>query len=634
MQYIVSFLMCIICTLSCGQQFTWVQKTPFPGGVRYESTAFSINGIFYFCTGGNFTTGALFNDLWAYDPSSNSWTQKANLPGSARYGAAAFSIGNKGYVTTGLSTWSGGALNDLWEYDPTTNTWTQKANFPGSSRYDACGFTIGQKAYVGFGYPPICNDVYEYNPTSNSWLQIATFPGGARQSLSTFELNGIGYFCCGSNAGVLTYKDLWAYNPATNLWTQKADFPGGPRYATNGFALGGKGIVGGGCTTSQSFSDYYLYNPATNLWCETTYLPAPGRYAGDACAVNQNAFAGLGRDNAHMYYNDFWQMERNIPTITTSSQPCNLTVSFTSQAINPTAFLWSFGDGTTSSLAHPTHNYATAGIYNVQVIVYYNCSSDTIYHQLNIAATTVATAAFNVATSPCNMTANFSNTSTNALQYLWSFGDGQTSTLGTPTHNYIAAGNYTVTLLAISSCDTATATHTVLIDSIKTPDAQFTYNIDNCTHNVQFVNNSANANYYQWIFGDGTTSTQDAPLHAYTTTGNYTVLLWAIADSICNDSLLTNVQIENSADDSLYIPNCFTPNDDGINETFKISHTSVCNNYTVTILNRWGRIVFKTDDINQSWTGMYKAEALPEGIYVYMITSPNKNYTGTVTLLR
>jgi N-acetylneuraminic acid mutarotase len=65
-------------------------------------------------------------------------TQKANFPGNARNGAIGFSIGSKGYL--GMA--SNYNPDDLYEYDPNSNTWTYKAAFPGSERAFGVGFSV------------------------------------------------------------------------------------------------------------------------------------------------------------------------------------------------------------------------------------------------------------------------------------------------------------------------------------------------------------------------------------------------------------------------------------------------------------------------------------------------------------
>jgi gliding motility-associated-like protein len=74
----------------------------------------------------------------------------------------------------------------------------------------------------------------------------------------------------------------------------------------------------------------------------------------------------------------------------------------------------------------------------------------------------------------------------------------------------------------------------------------------------------------------------------------------------------------------LYTPNTFTPNDDGINETFK---PGTCNpkEYVMRIFNRWGEELFETSDINTGWDGRFEGALVPEGAYLYTIRGANKS---------
>jgi len=105
-----------------------------------------INGKGYIGTGD--CIGAE-DDLWEYDPSTNTWTQKADFSGTARWRSVGFSIDDKGYVGTGLD--ANGRTKDFWEYNPSINTWTQKADFSGTARSQAVGFSINDKGYIGTG---------------------------------------------------------------------------------------------------------------------------------------------------------------------------------------------------------------------------------------------------------------------------------------------------------------------------------------------------------------------------------------------------------------------------------------------------------------------------------------------------
>lgn len=85
----------------------------------------------------------------------------------------------------------------------------------------------------------------------------------------------------------------------------------------------------------------------------------------------------------------------------------------------------------------------------------------------------------------------------------------------------------------------------------------------------------------------------------------------------------------------LSIPNIFTPNQDGINDFFKIN--GLQNGDKVSIFNRWGQLVFKTEDINNFWDGTtLKGSLCPDGVYFYIIEQKKsaKTKTGTLHLLR
>lgn len=88
-----------------------------------------------------------------------------------------------------------------------------------------------------------------------------------------------------------------------------------------------------------------------------------------------------------------------------------------------------------------------------------------------------------------------------------------------------------------------------------------------------------------------------------------------------------------------YLPNAFSPDGDGINDDFGFIGENV-ENYALKIYNRWGELLFQTNDIPKKWDGTYKGEIVAEGVYVYTLNAneslsgKNINKTGTVTVLR
>jgi gliding motility-associated-like protein len=83
------------------------------------------------------------------------------------------------------------------------------------------------------------------------------------------------------------------------------------------------------------------------------------------------------------------------------------------------------------------------------------------------------------------------------------------------------------------------------------------------------------------------------------------------------------------------ISNILTPNDDGQNDTWKVSDVSKIAGCDVNIYNRWGELVFETNDYNNQWAGTRNNEQLPDGVYFYSIKCSNSDeYTGEINLLR
>jgi N-acetylneuraminic acid mutarotase len=208
--------------------------------------------------------GTELRDFWEYDPITNTWTQKANYLGnpfgSGVYYATGFAVNGKGYVCCGKIGFSS-YLNQLWEYDPVTNSWLQRPNFPGGVRYGLSSFVVNGKAYVGLGTneDSYTRDLWEYNPSTNLWAQKADLPGSARFSSTGFSIGTKGYIVLGGDGG---YRDdLFEYDPASNSWYVRAPFGGGTRRSAAGFAIGTKAYVGTGKGLTGCRRDFWEYNP-------------------------------------------------------------------------------------------------------------------------------------------------------------------------------------------------------------------------------------------------------------------------------------------------------------------------------------------------------------------------------------
>ncbi|MBI9039733.1 MAG: gliding motility-associated C-terminal domain-containing protein, partial [Bacteroidales bacterium] len=86
-------------------------------------------------------------------------------------------------------------------------------------------------------------------------------------------------------------------------------------------------------------------------------------------------------------------------------------------------------------------------------------------------------------------------------------------------------------------------------------------------------------------------------------------------------------------------PNAFSPNNDGLNDKFRlIAENLPEEQFQMKIYNRWGQMIFETNDIEEGWDGTYKSEICQEGVYVWIVVSSEKDNNvlnkGTVTLVR
>jgi gliding motility-associated-like protein len=90
---------------------------------------------------------------------------------------------------------------------------------------------------------------------------------------------------------------------------------------------------------------------------------------------------------------------------------------------------------------------------------------------------------------------------------------------------------------------------------------------------------------------------------------------------------------------NILMPNAFSPNNDGLNDVFKVKYPFTVSNFHFLVTNRWGQTVFETNDIHRGWNGTFKGEPPLEGIYVWVISYTDNNnksqqLKGTVTLLK
>jgi gliding motility-associated-like protein len=244
---------------------------------------------------------------------------------------------------------------------------------------------------------------------------------------------------------------------------------------------------------------------------------------------------------------------------------------------------------------------------------------------------------------------DFQNNTIGGAIYNWDFGDGGTSTMTNPSHNYTSIGCYDITLTAstLNGC-TFTTTFPNMVCVELTPVASFFANPSQVTTDYPvstMVNTSQDAVAYSWDFGDGTGgSTEFMPEHTFpgSDVTTYTVELVVYSLTGCTDTARVNIQVYE--DIVYFVPNAFTPDGDNFNQTFKPVFTSGYDpyDYSMFIYDRWGEVVFESHDASVGWDGTYTQTKgiVMDGTYVWTIefkvtqTSERKKIQGHVNVLR
>ncbi|WP_443944462.1 gliding motility-associated C-terminal domain-containing protein [Pedobacter sp. AW1-32] len=154
---------------------------------------------------------------------------------------------------------------------------------------------------------------------------------------------------------------------------------------------------------------------------------------------------------------------------------------------------------------------------------------------------------------------------------------------------------------------------------------------------INFINSSANADFYEWDFGDGQTSSEIHPRHIYTQNGIFKIKLTAFSNNGCfNSVVIGDLLIKDDA--AVFTLNAFSPNGDGVNDELVVGITNL-KKYRISIYNRYGTELFASNDIYQNWKGTHKNTDVHVGVYYYVINAVNLDneaikYSGSITLIR
>lgn len=507
-------------------------------------------------------------------------------------------------------------MNTLLSGADTGGTWSETTGTPsgsftpGTGNFDASGLTPGVYTFEYYvtAIAPCVDDLSEFTVT------VTDLPDAGLDNSD--EL-------CNTSGTTLDLNTLLMGADAGGTWSETSVSASGGFTAATGI-LDASGVPAGVYTFD------YTISPAG---------PCPGDVATMTITIQQAVNAGS--DNTAQLCN-YSGTTLNLNSLLSGADAGG---TWSETSISPSGtFTSSSGVLDASGLIAGTYSFE----YLVNAIA--PCTNDIAEFTVTVDPEPIVnfTADNLIGCAPLQVT--FSNLSTPAGDdCTWSFGDGTTAPgCGDVVKTYNNAGTYDVTLTVTTAAGcTNTDTYNSYITVSPVPEASFSPSSSVVTVDlpeVEFINNSLNADSYTWTFGDQSASTnEENPTHVYPSIGNqsYTVYLIAENSGGCIDSASVVIQV----DDVLifYIPNSFTPDGDDYNQTFKPVITSGVDiyDYHLTIFNRWGEIVFESYDVNYGWNGAYGDRGLTQSeVFIWQIefgetmSDKKRTYRGHVTLMK
>jgi gliding motility-associated-like protein len=347
----------------------------------------------------------------------------------------------------------------------------------------------------------------------------------------------------------------------------------------------------------------------------------------------------------------------NAPSVCANT-PMNFADLSATLSGNIATWTWDFGDGSpiVTGQANPTHTYTTTGTFSVTLVVTTTTGCiDTLVAPVSTTAPPVPLFAADTLNGCSPLCVNFTDQSTVGVgainAWLWDFGDGSTpSTAQNPQHCYTTPGTYDVTITVSSGpgCFSTlsypayiTAYPSPVAIGTATPPVTTVVNTD-----VDFADiSTGNPVTWSWDFGDPSSlnDTSSAPTAEWTypqdAGSSYTVTLTVSNQYGCTDD--TTLIVTVAPEFTFFIPNAFTPNGDGKNETFFGQGIGIAK-YEMWIFDRWGNLIFTATDINDGWDGKVQGgsgKLCQQDVYVWRVNIVdvyNKKHqlVGHVTIVR
>ncbi len=321
----------------------------------------------------------------------------------------------------------------------------------------------------------------------------------------------------------------------------------------------------------------------------------------------------------------------------------NMTVTLNNQSLEGEwNYQWDMGDGNTyifdedpgtfdHSYVWPDNDYSTRH-YTIHLGVDNNWCSDQVSRDVVIRAPDPIVD-FIPSDQGCPpFEVQFENNSQYATSYFWDFDDGNYSYSENPVHVFENPGEYHVKLLVEGEGGLDSAYREIRVWEPPIADFRVVPTVVNLPHDhIQLRNLSSLAETYFWEFGDGNVSYEFEPRHYYEKVGEYDITLTVGTDTdpVCYDTIEKEGAVKAEESCIIKFPNAFMPNTTGptggsynsgdpLNQVFYPVYEGI-KDYRLEIYNRWGELVFRTEDLEVGWDGYYRGRLVQMDVYVWKV---------------
>jgi len=355
---------------------------------------------------------------------------------------------------------------------------------------------------------------------------------------------------------------------------------------------------------------------------------------------------------------DFTPTDVCLETETPFQDQTTISNQFTNNSI--VNWSWDFGDGGLSTDQNPTHSYQNDGTFtaNLEATSNNGCVNDS---SIVVTVHPKPNASFdgqnlNGCSPVCFSLSSTSdvNDPSNIVEYEWTFSDGTTYTSPSPQlsdcyENNTGSTNFYGVDLKVTTDQGCVDNHfeANYIEVYHNPTASFDYDpkdIDLLDPTIEITNNSIYADFYEWRIPGYGTNTDYAPIFEFDAVPDtHDITLITTTQEGCADTAYATVPVKDRL--VLYVPNTFTPDKDDYNEIFQPVFTSGFDpfNFNMKIFDRWGEVVFETNNADIGWDGTYGADnskIVRDGTYIWKIQfkengkDKRRTLTGHVNVLK